>query len=58
MEAQRYTTLQPDLFERHKTVSLEPELRKTAVAALAQLMATVVGLSEPVEREDGCDDDA
>ena len=56
MATQRYTTLQADLFERHKTVNLEPDLRKTAVAALARLMAAVVGI--PAHREDGCDDDA
>ena len=58
MAAQRYTAFQPDLFGRHKTVSLEPDLRETTVAALAHLMATVVGISDPADREDGCDDDA
>ena len=56
MATQRYTALQADLFKRHKTVSPGPDLRKAAVAALARLMAAVVGI--PAHREDGCDDDA
>ena len=58
METQRYTTLQPDLFKRLGTVSLEPDQRRIAVATLVQLMTAVVGNGEPAEREDGCDDGA
>ena len=43
METQRYTTLQPDLFKRLGTVSLEPDQRRIAVATLVQLMTAVVG---------------
>ncbi len=54
MTTQRHTTLQGDLFRRHKTIGTDPDLRQAAVAALARLMAAVVGV--PAAPEDLDDD--